>query len=311
MNSKRLVRLLAWVVTAGLLVLLFRRIPFGQVVAAARGAAPWTIPAALLAAMAIYVADSFAIWKTFAWFLTPLSFADVLLVRGATYLLAAINYNVGQGAIVYFVHRVARVPVMRGVATILFIMGVNVLALLFLATAGLAAAPSVPHPVVVLVLVAYAGLAVYVAVVAVRPRWLAARPVFEVLLNAGLGGHLRALLVRLPHIAALLTLQISMLWAFGVHVPLVNALAALPVVYFVAVLPISVQGLGTTQATMVYFFARWAPGDHAAQQAAVLAASLVCQATTLAFQALLGVACLRSRVGRALSASTERDAAPV
>src|SRR5206468_261451 len=109
-------------------------------------------------------------------------------------------------------------------------------------------------------------------VVAVRPRWLAARPVFEVLLNAGLGGHLRALLVRLPHIAALLALQIAMLWAFGVHVPLVNALAALPVVYFVAVLPISVQGLGTTQATMVYFFARWAPGDHAAQQAAVLAA---------------------------------------
>jgi hypothetical protein len=259
----------------------------------------------VLCVLAVYLGDSFAIWKTFGWFLTRLSFGDVLLVRGATYLLAAINYNVGQGAIIYFVHRVARVPIMRGVATVLFIMGINVLALLFLATAGLAAAPAVPHAVVVLVLVAYAGLAAYIAAVALRPRWLAARPMFEVLLNAGVGGHLRALLVRLPHIAALLTLQIVLLWGFGVRVPLVDALAALPVVFLVAVLPISVQGLGTTQATMVYFFARWAPGDHAAQQAAVLAASLVGQAIFLAIQAVLGTACLRSRVGRALSASTQ------
>ena len=67
----------------------------------------------------------------------------MLLVRGATYLLAAINYNVGQGAIVYFVHRATGAPVMRGVATILLVIGINVLALLFLATAGLAVAPDV------------------------------------------------------------------------------------------------------------------------------------------------------------------------
>jgi hypothetical protein len=303
--QKRLVRLLAWVVTAGLLVLLFRRIPFGQVMAAARGAASWTIPAALVWSAAIYVGDSFAIWKTFGWFLATLSFTDVLLVRGATYLLAAINYNVGQGAIVYFVHRVARVPILRGVATILLIMGINVLALLFLATLALTVAPVVPHAVVVLVLVAYAGLAVYVTAVALRPRWLASRPLFDVLLNAGLRGHGKALLVRLPHIDALMALQISMLWAFGVRVPVIDALAALPVVFLVAALPISVQGLGTTQAIMIYFFARYAPGARAAQEAAVLAASLVGQAASLTFQALLGVACLRSRVGRALSASAE------
>ncbi len=40
-------------------------------------------------------------------------------MRGATYLLAAVNYNVGQGAIVYFVHRARGVPVVRGLATVL------------------------------------------------------------------------------------------------------------------------------------------------------------------------------------------------
>ena len=44
--KKRLVRLLAWAVTAGILFLLFRKIPFHDVVAAARGAAGWTVPAA-------------------------------------------------------------------------------------------------------------------------------------------------------------------------------------------------------------------------------------------------------------------------
>ena len=309
--KKRLVRLLAWAVTAGILFLLFRKIPFHEVVAAARGAAGWIVPAGFFFGFLIYLADSFAIWKTFGWFLAQLSFADVLLVRGATYLLAAINYNVGQGAIVYFVHRVARVPVIRGVATVLLIMGINVLALLFLATFGLAAAPAVPHALKLIVAVAYAGLAVYVAAIIAKPRWLASRPLFDVLLGAGLGGHARALLVRLPHIAILFTFQIFMLRGFGVAVPILQAIAALPVVFFIAVLPISVQGLGTTQAAMIFFFARYAAGDSHAQQAAVLAASLVGQVCTLTFQVVLGVACLRSRVGRAVTeAAAESQAAP-
>ena len=132
---------------------------------------------------------------------------------------------------------------------------------------------------------------------------------FEVLLNAGLGGHARALAVRIPHIAALVVFQFSALHAFGIRVPLVDAMATLPVIFLVAVLPISVQGLGTTQATMGYFFARYAPGDAAAQEAAVVAASLVAQAIALGFQGLLGIICLKSRVGRALQASTKAQAA--
>jgi Lysylphosphatidylglycerol synthase TM region len=297
---RRLGRAAAWLITAALLFFLFKKIPLSTVVAATRSAAPWTIPVGLACMMAIFLCDSFAIWKTFGWFLAPLRFGQVLVVRGATYLLAAINYNVGQGAIVYFVHRATGVPVLRGVATVLLIMGINVLALLVLTSVGLAVAPAVPHAITVVTGVAYAGLAIYALVVAVRPRWLASRPIFDVLLSAGIKGHARALLVRVPHIAALVILQTSMLHAFGVSVPIVQAVVALPIVFFIAVLPISVQGLGTTQAAMVYFFARYAPGDGAAQQATVLAASLVSQVVALVFQAVVGVTCLRSRVGREL-----------
>jgi hypothetical protein len=154
------------------------------------------------------------------------------------------------------------------------------------------------------------GLLVYAVVVAVKPRWLARRPIFDVLLGAGLRGHLRALAVRLPHIVTLVGLQMTMLHAFGVKVPLVDAVVTLPIVFFVAVLPISVQGIGTTQAAMVLFFARFAPGDRGAQEAAVLAASLVSQALALSFQITVGLLCLRSSVGRDLRKATKAAATP-
>ena len=71
-----------------------------------------------------------------------------------------------------------------------------------------------------------------------------------------------------------------------------------------AVLPISVQGLGTTQVAMVYFFARYGT------EAKVAAASLVAQALAVTFQAVLGVLCLRSRVGRELRSAAARAAEP-
>ena len=171
---KSLLRVLPWVVTAGLLFLLFRRISIARGGGATRGARPagWC-RSRCCCVVAVYLADSFAIWKTFGWFLTRMSFADVLLVRGATYLLAAINYNVGQGAIVYFVHRNTGTTIMRGVATILLVLGVNVLALLFLATAGLVVAPDIPQPVKVLVTVAWVRARdLHRASIALRPRWL-------------------------------------------------------------------------------------------------------------------------------------------
>src|SRR6185503_18240090 len=216
--QKRLLRVLPWVVTAGLLAWLFHRIDFAQFKAGVQGAAPWMVPVILACVAAVYLADSFAIWKTFGWFLTRMSFADVLFVRGAIYLLAAINYNVGQGAIVYFVHRNAGTTIMRGVATILLVLGVNVLALLFLTTGALAVTPDIPRAVKLLVAVAWVGLALYVALVAIRPRWLD-RPLFEVLLNAGFRGHAQALLVRIPHIAALMVFQFALLRAFDIRVP--------------------------------------------------------------------------------------------
>src|SRR5260221_87280 len=77
-GRNRILRIAAWIVTAGLLAWLLWSIPFSQVIAATRAAAAWTVPVGILILVVIYLADSFAIWKTFGWFLARLSLAEIL-----------------------------------------------------------------------------------------------------------------------------------------------------------------------------------------------------------------------------------------
>jgi uncharacterized membrane protein YbhN (UPF0104 family) len=134
-----------------------------------------------------------------------------------------------------------------------------------------------------------------------KPRWLTSRPVFDVLFAAGVSGHLRALLVRIPHIGILMVFTFASLRAFGVRVPVAQAILYLPVIYFIGVLPIAVMGLGTTQAAMIYFLSSYVPGaTPAAAKAAILAASLGGQAVALAIQITLGIFCMRNQLARNL-----------
>jgi hypothetical protein len=307
---KKIGPILGWVVTIAILVYLFRTIPFAQVAKAIHAAYWWAIPANAVLVLAVYLADAFAIKKTFAWFVAKLSYREVLVVRGATYILALVNYAVGQGAIVYFVNRSRGVPVLRGTAAVLLVMGVNVLMLLMLASVGLVVSTDVPPMLKSIVVVAYAGLAVYIALVAAKPRWLVSRPIFDVLLSAGLGGHLRAMAVRVPHILTLMVFTWTSLAAFGVVVPIGEAILCLPIVYFVAVLPISFQGLGTSNFMFIHFFAAYAPGTtDDARRAVILAATLVAQAIAFAVQLSIGLLCMRSQLARSLGQSKEPAAA--
>jgi hypothetical protein len=296
---KRLGRLLPWLVAVGVLAFMFSRVSVIDTLAAVSQAAWWTVPALAGITVVIFLADTFAIWRTFGWFLARLSYFEVMVVRGASYLLALINYAVGQGALVYFVHRSRGVPVMRGAAAVLLTMGINVLLLLILTTVGLFFAPQVPPALKTVVLVGHGGLVVYLALVVAKPRWLTSRAIFDVLANAGITGHLKVMAVRLPHLTSLIVFSYVSLRGFGVRVPVAQAILFLPVVYFIAVLPISPAGLGTSQAAMVYLFAQYAPGPN--PKAMILACGLVAQAVGLGMQVLIGLGFFRNQIARDLT----------
>jgi hypothetical protein len=121
-------------------------------------------------------------------------------------------------------------------------------------------------------------------------------------------GHLKAMVVRVPHIAALLAFNLSALRAFGVQVPLAAAIASLPVVMFIAVLPISGAGSWHLAAAMVFFVARYVPPSAGDPKAVVLAASLAAQFMATTVQVLIGLLCMRTRTARGLGEAAKQAA---
>ncbi len=248
--------------------------------------------------IALLTADSFATWVTFRRSLpgTPLTLAQTLQMRGATYLLAILHYGVGQGGLAYFLNRRHNVPVARAAGAVMLTMGVNFLLVAACAVAGvvLGGAPTSPTLRSVVLLLG-CGSPVYLAVVAAKPAFLSKRELLRPIFDAGLRGNLVVAAARLPHIVALVAGNYLMMRVFDIRPPLDQTLALLPLVFIVATLPISPSGLGTAQAIAVQLFAPFAAGVTADERnASVLAYSLGFQFGSLIVQAVIGLVFLRT-----------------
>lgn len=269
-------------------------------------------------------ADTLAMFYVFRWFGLRLRFLDLYTIRAATYLLAVINYHAGQVGIIGFLHRVGRVPLARASGWILFIVGVWVGLLLLFASAGAFLGGRQGQALTPVLLLFGAGMVAYVLLLFLRPRWLTEAPegsprsrvlgrlrrvgtaLFAPLLDAGIPGHARALLVRLPHLLVLLLWHYIALRCFRVEVPFPTAMLYLPVVFAVASLPISVQGLGTSQIAAVYFFQSFARGG----KEAIVAYSLSMTAISMASNLLLGFLFLRRAAALGLKSDEIEDDKP-
>ncbi len=56
-----------------------------------------------------WLADTFAMTSVFGWFKSRIPYRELFIVRGSTYLLAILNYHLGQAAIIHYLVRIRRV----------------------------------------------------------------------------------------------------------------------------------------------------------------------------------------------------------
>ena len=243
-------------------------------------------------------ADTFAMHRVFGWFGCHVPYRDLLVIRASTYLLAAINYHVGQAAIIGYLYRARRVPLLRATGWILFIIGINVGTLFLLASCGAARAT---HELRFLRFAPYvtgAGALLWAVILVARPRVLAQRRILAPLFEMGVLGHVRGVLVRLPHVAVLILWHFVSMRMFGVNVPLLDAAVLLPIYFATASLPVSVMnGVGGAQVVALALFSGYAADPHApdpmaAGRAAVMAYSISTALVSLFLQLGLGVLCL-------------------
>jgi hypothetical protein len=287
-----------WLVVAFVFYWLFRIVPFGKLVEALARAPLGAFVALTVVYVAVnLLADTFATWTTFRRALpdVPLTYRDTLEIRGATYLLAVVHYGAGQGGLAYFLHRRYGVAVPRTAGAVILVMGVNVVVVAMCAFVGILAGGAPETAALRWIVLAFAaGFPIYLAVIALRPRFLMRIHTLGPLFEAGLRGHAVAIAARLPHMAVLVTANFLAMRLFGVTPPLDKALVLLPIVFVLAVLPISPSGLGTAQLAAVTLFADFAHGATLDERrTAVAAYSLGLQFLGLLVQAAVGVFFLR------------------
>jgi len=324
-------RLLPILVAILALVYAVRGIPLHEL-QSAMSRAPLGLLLLVSAGMAVLncSVDTLAMFYVFRGFGLQLRYVELYTIRAATYTLAVINYHAGQLGIIGFLHRAAKIPLSRAGAIVLFIMGVWVALLMIFATFGAVLGGEKGRALLPVLALFAVGLCVYAALLRWPPRFLrqpadpaAAAPtgllprllrlaskVFAPLVEAGLRGHVRALIVRLPHLFVLLLWHFIALRCFGISVPFHVAMLYLPVVFAVAALPISVQGLGTAQVVAKYYFTDFAVGlTGEAAEAAVFAYSLSMTAISTASNLILGLAFLPAGSRLGLEAAAAEAAA--
>jgi hypothetical protein len=298
-----------WLVAFLALLWVSRSVRWDEVWGAFQGV---SLPGFLLASVVLIIVncavDTLAMYYTFGWFGCRLPYRELYVIRAATYLLAVVQYYVGQAAVIGFLRQRKGVPLWQGAGWILFISGINMGVLVLLSTTGLIKAEVsllwlrwVPIGV-------GAGALVYAIVLWQRPARLARLAMLAPMFEMGVLGHVKATVVRLPHILVLVLWHFIALRWFGVAVPPLVALAYLPAVFFFAALPVSVQGLGLSQWAAVTFFAGYATRGASA----VLAYSLATTGASILVQVAMGVLFLRpaQRLGLQQESITLEQAEP-
>lgn len=287
-----------WAVATLILAYILATTPRQALLEALAAVSPWQLGALLAGVMAsVVLIDTLVLWLALRASMPdrPLTYRAVLVIRGASSLLALLNYGAGQGGIVYFLRQRHQVPLNAGAGAVVLTNAAFLMALALALGAGLLAGAVPDHPELrVIAWAALALLPLYLLVVVLRPRALTRRRFLRPLFGLGLGAVAQVAGARALHLFVLIAGHWLAMRLFGVDVPPVVALVRLPVMFVITSLPISPAGLGTAQAAAITLFAPFAVGaDEAARQATVLAYSLSCHTIGIACLFAIGLVCLR------------------
>lgn len=284
-----------WAVGAVIVAIIVSRVPYAAFKQAISHGPHLALALTNLAInVAVLATDSTSTWVGLIGAKVRRPFVDVLIVRGATFVLYIVNYAVGQGGFGYYLHKTG-VPALRAAGVTLFLIGTNLATLLVVTSIAWAAYGGGTGSAALAwtLVIGCAGYVVYLAIIVASPGLLVRRELLAPLFDAGLKGHAIAMLGRLPHVIVLVVGQWAAIRVWGIDVPFVVGMTIMPAVVIASVLPISPAGLGTTQAAFTFFFADYAIGATDDDRAAtVLAFSIVHFVYGVVASLAVGLACL-------------------
>lgn len=253
--------------------------------------ARWPLYFALMLPYSVFylLIDTFVVQQAVGWFTVRVRYRDMLPVRATTYILSLVNTSLGQGGVAAYLNRRHGVPFWQVTGTVVFIMLIEIyqLALYSAVGASVSGEASALRGV-------YAVMAIYLLVhlwFFSRPRGerLGRMPVLAAFWKAHPSQYLQLLVYKSPNLLAAVVVYWLALPLFGIDgISLASLLTYLPLIFFLAAVPVAAAHLGPAQWAWPTFFA---DGD-AQRGAALVAFSLAAHLTFMVLNALLGVAFL-------------------
>jgi hypothetical protein len=283
-----------WLLASLILAFLIARVPFASLrTALDRGPALSLIAYVFIQVVLTLVADSLATRASFSCLGLKFSFPETLMMRGASYLLGLINYGLGQTGIAYYLSQ-RGVTSALAISAVLFTIVTTLLALVVVALMGalfISTGPTGTYARTA-ILMSLVGVCGYLSALKIVPRRYVRNSFTLPLVEAGVAGHLWATVTRLPHVLVLIAGHWGAMYLWGIVVPLIEGFGLIALTLLVASLPISPNGLGTTQAVQVLFFSRYVKATVSDERAAILLAfSLFYYACGILAQSIVGFVC--------------------
>jgi hypothetical protein len=317
-------RTLPFLLTIVVFLIIFNQVPIERLLAVLRAADYQRFLAFMIPNTIIYFCwDTLILTAAIRWFHEPIAFSALLPARAVSYVVAFFNGNLAHGVLAGYLARRLGHPVLQLGSTAAFIALTEYTHLVAWATVGLIAAGSrtplellwLPPAVAMfwLVFLGYTRFDIrpWEFVTAARRS---GRPpsragtirewaIFRTFRIAPLRRYVQMVLLRTPMFFASLCFHYFAAQAFGIHIPFVQMVAFLPVIFMIASLPLTVAHLGLTQAAWIHFFSAYAAPET------LLAFSLAAHATFTVTRAMLGVAFMPRAYGEIVRQASVRGVA--
>lgn len=242
--------------TAAIFTLIVRRVPLPALASALRAADARSFLALMVPNTLFYFAwDTLVLTVTVRWFHGPVTYRELLPVRAASYVVGFFNTNLGRGTLAVYLSQRLRAPILELGSTVLFLVLTEYTQLVIWAMFGMFGLRAQVSGSLALV----AGA---VALFWLLVRWMVAPRSWSLARTFRLATPRRyaaTVLLRSPMFFVSLVFHYHAARAFGIHIPFVQMLTFLPVIFMIAALPVTIAHLGSTQAAWIFFFSQYAP----------------------------------------------------
>ncbi len=325
-----IIRLLPWLITAGIFAIIFTRIPISSVMEALSTVRFGPYLALMLPYSLFYcLVDTFVLTRVVHWFHQPVPYRRLLPIRASSYILSLLVSGLGQGGLAFYVHRREGIPFLALAGTMMFLGIMEFIQLALYASIGIVAfypylVPAFAPLYIILIVVIGLGLLLIrrgvgplrklvfwlpqTATTRLR-QWFQQRDtgLFNTFRQVRVRHAALTLLYKAPNFLMAVVVQQAALELFGVEVPLARLFTMLPIVFLAASVPGTVAHLGTSQAAWLYVFA-----GYDGTEAQILAYSLVAHVTFMVLNSLIGLAFMPFALKglRETAASAKRTDAP-